>query len=552
MPPSSSVQAGTPAPAPSCSPPAATPSRSRRRLGISSFPSPRRTGSFRGTTRRWAAPSFRSPWPRSAPAELVKEIALGLVLVLSLAFIGVGVASGLAGPERAVMTLAAGFPLGAGLVTFSLFLLSWAGVRLDSILLLFVLTGWSAAVLLVCRRAMKSWASALARSLRVAELRNSRRLMVLILGLLALIGLSILLAVGLSYYEDDELAIWSTKGYGMVLEGTVWAGETWGAHGLSYPLNIPLLIGSFRLAAADHAADVQAGLSALLRLSAAGGRGFLAAAWTSADPHAALAMLFLATLPLIQFHSTLGPGQLAAGGLLGPGRARGDRRVRQPVHGNHACWPACCWPSGPGRVPKPCSTRPRCSPHAGAGGEPTRESGGRFLAALVASAGHWNWIWLAFALPSVIASHLGSAVDAFGQSLGIGCGRLGRRWARWSTAFAKTALHKERWAALLPVLAVLLVVALLRRREGQPRASGWLLLAGVLLMVEVVSIFFIRSYSRADFDILVGRAIHRHLIPAFLLMLVGASIGALRDAAPATRGPAEPGIAASDRCAEQD
>jgi len=68
----------------------------------------------------------------------------------------------------------------------------------------------------------------------------------------------------------------------------------------------------------------------------------------------------------------------------------------------------------------------------------------------------------------------------------------------------------------------------LRRREDGQRAAGWLLLAGALLTIEVVSIFFIRSYSRVDFDILVGRAIHRHLIPAFLLLLIGASIAALR------------------------
>jgi hypothetical protein len=69
--------------------------------------------------------------------------------------------------------------------------------------------------------------------------------------------------------------------------------------------------------------------------------------------------------------------------------------------------------------------------------------------------------------------------------------------------------------------------------------AGWLVLAGALLMVEVVSIFFIRSYSRPDFDILVGRAIHRHLMPAFLLLLVGASIAALRERIPASLSPAD-------------
>jgi hypothetical protein len=267
-------------------------------------------------------------------------------------------------------------------------------------------------------------------------------------------------------------------------------------------------------------------------------------------PAAALALLFLATLPLIQFHSTLGLANLPLAVYLVLGVLVAIDGYESRSLGTTALagllLAAGAW------------TRAEAMIYAATlliallvlGGAYARERKA-FLAALILPTIIGTGTWLAFALPSVLASHLGSAVGAFGQSLGaatVGWAPLGTL----VTTFAKTALHKERWAALLPVLAVLLVVALLRRRESQPRASGWLLLAGALLMVEVVSIFFIRSYSRADFDILVGRAIHRHLLPAFLLMLVGASIGALRDAAPAARGPAEPAIAASDRRAVQD
>jgi hypothetical protein len=267
-------------------------------------------------------------------------------------------------------------------------------------------------------------------------------------------------------------------------------------------------------------------------------------------PAAALALLFLATLPLIQFHSTLGLANLPLAVYLVLGVLVAIDGYESRSLGTAALagllLAAGAW------------TRAEAMIYAATlliallvlGGAYAREQKA-FLAALILPTVIGTGAWLAFALPSVLASHLGSAVGAFGQSLGaatVGWAPLGTL----VTTFAKTALHKERWAALLPVLAVLLVVALLRRRESQPRASGWLLLAGVMLMVEVVSIFFIRSYSRADFDILVGRAIHRHLLPAFLLMLVGASIGALRDAAPATRGPADPAIAASDRRAVQD
>lgn len=466
--------------------------------------------------------------------QLVREIALGLGLVLLLGLIGISVASALAGAGRPWMTLAAAFPLGAALVTFSLFVASWVGVRLDAVLLLVVLGGWVGVAVLACRRSLRAWAAAARAAPPAAGIQRARRLTVLVAALLGLVGLSVVLAVGLSYYEDDELAIWSIKGYGMVLAGSVWAGADWGAHGLSYPLNVPLLIGAFRLATGDLL-PVSKLAFPLFYASLLLGIGDFWRRHGLGRNAAALALLFVATIPLIQFHSTLGLANLPLAvylvlGVLVAVDGYESRSLGTTALGG-LLLAAGAW------------TRAEAMIYAATlliallvlGGAYAREQK-VLLAALILPTIIGTGTWLAFALPSVLASHLGTAVDAFGQSVNsasVGVAPLGTLFA----AFARTALHKERWAALLPVLGVLLIVAVLRRREAGQRAAGWLLLAGALLTIEVVSIFFIRSYSRVDFDILVGRAIHRHLIPAFLLLLVGACIAALRRP-PAANPPA--------------
>lgn len=476
------------------------------------------------------APSGRSlmTQPLAPPdfLDLVMEIALGLGLAVVVGFIGAGVASGLVGTEHPAMTLAVSFPLGAGLVTFSLFLLSWAGIDLGLGLLLAVLAAWIAGILFAWRMAMARWMKSLAQVPCAFSLRRSPAQAAFLIGLLLLLGLSLLLAVGLSFYEDDELAIWSTKGYGMVLEGTVWAGENWGAHGLSYPLNIPLLIGLHRMIGAEHVpiskmvfplfyASLLLGAWDFLRRRGAGG-------WP-----ALLGVTLLATVPLLHFHSTLAlanlplTAYLAVGSLLAVDALADRSEGRVLLSGLMLALGA--W------------TRAEALLYAGTLlayfviiGRAYRRSNWRQLARWVLPLVFVAGAWLMFAFASVLSSHLGAAVQVFGRSLDarrVGLAPVGTLAA----AFLATGMHKERWASLLPVIGGLALTALVLRRGRSPeRAPEWLLAAGLLLTLEVVSIFFIRSYSRPDFEILVRRAIHRHLMPAFVLLYLATAAAALQ------------------------
>lgn len=138
-----------------------------------------------------------------------------------------------------------GYGLGIGIITWILFLLSWAGVPLNRITILFVFFILVAMGILGRKLAGRQAAP----PPDPAELKPGRISVMLDSAgwiLFVIFGVALLiLSVGLSYYVWDAMAIWSVKGYGIGLEGSIFAAAQWGAKGLAYPLNIPLGISIF-------------------------------------------------------------------------------------------------------------------------------------------------------------------------------------------------------------------------------------------------------------------------------------------------------------------
>ncbi|HEY5159037.1 MAG TPA: hypothetical protein VII93_13840 [Anaerolineales bacterium] len=147
-------------------------------------------------------------------------------------------------------TISLSFGLGAGLFAWLLFILSWAGVPLnkDTILGSYAVILITLAVL--ARRFHLQPAEQTPRGKSDGKIAvwTTRGLWVVILLVIAVI---IFLAVGLSYFGWDDIARWAVKGYGIALQGTVLAAANWGGVGLSYPLNIPILISIFRILDGD-------------------------------------------------------------------------------------------------------------------------------------------------------------------------------------------------------------------------------------------------------------------------------------------------------------
>src|SRR3990172_516610 len=205
------------------------------------------------------------------------------------------------------------FPLGGGLLTFTAFLASWAGVPLNlaSVGMLWLLLLASAAV---ARRSRGLGETEAHYAPRMAEAggggqnhRNGREWPVP--GSLAIFVLMSLLAaviaIGRAHSSYDAAAMWIVKGYGIAQEGSIFGAQVWGAHGLAYPLNIHLLVMVFRLASADRIPGSQ-----LIYLLFYGSTALVVLGYwirrQVAPVLCGLGLLLLGSVPVMLLHSTVG------------------------------------------------------------------------------------------------------------------------------------------------------------------------------------------------------------------------------------------------------
>lgn len=213
--------------------------------------------------------------------------------------------------EDLVRCLSLAFPLGAGILTMAAFLLSWAGLPVAR---------WSVVTLIVTF-AVVSTAIAL-RSTEKVRFHEARRLLPPRRGwlrwaasrtglavFLGFVAVALFLAVGISYSTWDAIAIWSVKGYGIAFEGSVVAGDVWGAHRLYYPLNVPLLIAFFRLLSGDVLPGSKAIFPLFYASTLLGAYCFWRRKHLSAI-HAGIGVVLLATIPDYFLHATIGYANL--------------------------------------------------------------------------------------------------------------------------------------------------------------------------------------------------------------------------------------------------
>ena len=153
--------------------------------------------------------------------------------------------------SRLLEQVALGFGLGIGILTWSLFLISWTGLSLNSATILLTYFFLLALFIVSIQKASRG-----KHPLSASNPEHAYGLQ----GIPDVIGwfffvtfgaFLFLLSIGLSYYFWDAMAIWSVKGYGMGAEQSIFGALDWGAKGLAYPLNIPLAINIFFLADRD-------------------------------------------------------------------------------------------------------------------------------------------------------------------------------------------------------------------------------------------------------------------------------------------------------------
>ncbi|HLF81287.1 MAG TPA: hypothetical protein VI410_05915 [Anaerolineales bacterium] len=484
-----------------------------------------------GTGLDWFAgiygPSFDQPsatQPARQPAVPVAALEnLGLVVALSV--LGAAVLLSLRRPWPAPEALCLAFPLGAGILTWVLFLLSWAGITIS-------LLSVGAAYLLL----MAAFAT-LARRTRplgraidwsMSELRGSAPRLLLAGAAIGVLCLALGLALGISYRLYDPVQIWSVKGYGISLEGTVRAAETWGVHGLSYPLNLPLQVALFHLLDGDLLPGSKLlypiyGLSLCLVLFTFLRRQRVD--WLAA----ALGSLLLGTVPIVFFHSVEGFANLhftfyLTAGILWGVQGVHSRSVREQ------------WLAGL-LLGLAAWTRPEGIVYSlGAlavfvlAARITKQ-GRVSIAALGLPVVLLAGAWFVFSLSGghMRGSNLDQAVSVAASEVGAGDIDLGGLWTILRV-FGRSAFVPYRamfpatsatmWGALFPVLLLLLLPRLGRFRPSLDPQRFTLLLQWLFVAGTNVAVFYVRSYSKPNFTAFIERAFPRAFLPTAVLMTV--------------------------------
>jgi hypothetical protein len=235
---------------------------------------------------------------------MIEDTLLDLIFVGTLLTFGLLATRIILRSEKFFQIVPFAFPIGSGIFSWVLFLISWMGVLIRPVTVLgvgFVLVSLSGAFI--------GWKIKSGSGQKVSDHERPSNSILkkapIMVPLMGLFIVSMLLSIGRSYSTWDSIAIWSIKGYGIAREGTIFAGEQWGAHGLNYPQNIPLVIASFTSLGGDFLPGSKMIFPIFYISLVIGGYQF----WRRMKVRgsvAGLGVLFIASIPVVVEHSTIG------------------------------------------------------------------------------------------------------------------------------------------------------------------------------------------------------------------------------------------------------
>ena len=245
--------------------------------------------------------------------SLTTAFVLDILTILLIFLLGASIALTIDKSTQWIDLIAVGIPIGGGILSWVVFIESWIGIPISLPVYIFSWLGIFLLVLLIRKTLLKKkeligWPDLNLRRSGV-WLRNHPHLLAIILVVVFLFLTSFVISIGRSYSIFDGIVNWALKGYGIALEGTVFAGQKWGGHSLEYPQNIHLLIALFRILDGDVLPGSKM-LFPLFTLSLISGCYSL---WRTVGikiEHAILGMLIVFSIPFLFLHSTIGWGNL--------------------------------------------------------------------------------------------------------------------------------------------------------------------------------------------------------------------------------------------------
>jgi hypothetical protein len=206
-----------------------------------------------------------------------------------------------------------GVPIGGGILSWVIFIESWAGIPISLSLYVFSWLGIFSVVQFLRRFLLKKNELIGFPDLNLRRagiwLRNHPHLLAIILVVVFLFLSSLIISIGRGYSLFDGIANWALKGYGIALERTVFAAQKWGGHSSEYPQNIHILIALFRILDGDVLPGSKM-LFPLFTLSLISGCYSLWRAVGIRIEHAILGTLIIFSIPFLFLHSTIGWGNL--------------------------------------------------------------------------------------------------------------------------------------------------------------------------------------------------------------------------------------------------
>lgn len=411
-------------------------------------------------------------------------------------------------------TLALSIPLGAGALTWVVFVASWAGapISLGSVGI--------AAVALLAALVYIRWRSRGKETLLREKISWDRKntLQGMILGgILLVFSLATVIAVGRTYSSYDDIANWALKGYAIAYQGTIWAGADWGGHALAYPMNLPLSISFFKLASGD----VLPGSKLLFPLSLAALLVGCYAFWNRLGVRNSLAqagILFLLTVPTIFLHSTLGYANIPFTAYLvlgvlwaieGVWSGRSGDLTLSGILFAFAAW-----------------TRPEgiilAFIMAGViifAKMVMRRSGKvplLWLLPLMILPG----VWLVFSSGYIGGDQIGGAVSAFLQQ--ALSGHLDLTPLPMSLAYAvKQGMSPVIWGVVLPGSLALLVLSVFRIKQFPKEKLILMIISALAAALVPIGLFIVESSTEGNFAAFLQVSFDRAYLPAgFLLVLL--------------------------------
>lgn len=414
------------------------------------------------------------------------------------------------------VALGIGFPLGAGIVSWFLFLLSWLGIPLNtlaifsSFLVPYILFGG----LLRYRNLRRiNPLNLQIESPSKPGYGKSKWITVILFGLLLLTAAVI--AVGRSYSTWDAIAIWAAKGYGISLEKTIFAAEVWGAHKLDYPLNIPILISIFRSLDGDLLPGSKL-LFPFFYLSFLTGSYYF---WRSSElqsGYAITGLLFIATIPVIFEHATIGYANLpfsvylVLGTLMeieGIKRGKEDLQLLGGLYLGLAGWTR----------PEGIILIPILSIAILLAFRLTKTGKIHFLflfAPIVIVLG----VWVIFARNYASEGAFGSAIQSLWASLKTGSFHLDSIY--WiARLLGRQLLEIKKWGLILPLTFLLIIFQRSKIYPRQYPIPFVALVATIATALSITAFYYLVSYI-GDLRFWLETGVNRMFLPAGLLASV--------------------------------